>query len=59
MEWKQLDDSGKAQWEQKAKKDKLRYQEEMEDYSAPSDSDEDSDDGGKKPKAKKAKKDPK
>ena len=59
--WKELGESGKAEWNEKAKKDKLRYQKEMEDYSAPSDDDDS--DGGKgkkkaKAKAKPAKKDP-
>ena len=57
-----MGESEKAEWNEKAKKDKLRYQKEMEDYSAPSDddsSDDDSDDGKGKKKAKaKAKKDP-
>merc|ERR1712194_239745 len=56
-EWKKLGDSGKAQWEEKAKKDKVRYQNEMKDYSPPSSDDDDSgDDKAKKPK--RAKKDP-
>jgi structure-specific recognition protein 1 len=66
--WKELSDDNKAKWEEKAKQDKVRYKNEMDEYSAPSDDvdgdDDDSDDsdGGKaknKPKAKaKAKKDP-
>ena len=61
-EWKKLDAEQKAKWEDKAAKDKVRYQKEMEDYTPPSDdeSDGDSDDGkaAKKQKAKRAKKDP-
>jgi len=57
-EWKKLGDDGKGEWEAKAKKDKSRYQKEMADYTPPSDDDEDSD-AEKKPKAKRAKKDPK
>jgi len=66
--WKELSDDKKAKWEEKAKQDKLRYKNEMDEYSAPSDDDDgdnddsDDSDGGKaknKPKAKaKAKKDP-
>ena len=64
--WKELGESEKAEWNEKAKKDKLRYQKEMEDYSAPSDDDDSSDDdsdGGKgkkkaKAKSKAEKKDP-
>ena len=61
-EWKKLSDEQKVMYEDKAKKDKIRYQKEMEDYTPPSDdgSDDDSDGGkaDKKPKTKKAKKDP-
>lgn len=62
--WKELGESEKAVWNEKAKKDKLRYQKEMENYSAPSDNDssDDDSDGGKgkktKAKSKSAKKDP-
>ena len=59
--WKELGESEKAEWNEKAKKDKLRYQKEMEDYSAPSDDDDSSDDdsdGGKGKKKAKAKSKP-
>jgi len=58
-EWKKLDDSGKAEWAEKAKKDKLRYEKEMKDYTPPSDDDDSDGETDKKPKAKRAKKDPK
>ena len=38
--------------------DKIRYKKEMEGYTPPSDDDDADDDGAKKPKAKRAKKDP-
>jgi len=57
-EWKKLDDSGKAEWAEKAKKDKLRYEKEMKDYTPPSDDDDSDGETDKKPKAKRAKKDP-
>jgi structure-specific recognition protein 1 len=66
--WKELSDGDKAEWEEKAKQDKVRYKKEMDDYSAPSDDDDSDEDSGdddsddakakKKPKAKRAKKDP-
>ncbi|KAL3792936.1 hypothetical protein ACHAW5_006843 [Stephanodiscus triporus] len=67
--WKELSDGDKAEWEEKAKQDKVRYKKEMENYSAPSDDDDSDEDSGdddsdnakakkKKPKAKRAKKDP-
>ena len=58
-EWKKLDDDDKEEWNQMAKKDKARYQKEMESYTPPSDDDDSDDDSdsdgekGKKPKAKK------
>jgi len=58
-EWKKLSDKDKVEYEEKAEKDKKRYQKEMEDYNPPSDDeDDDSDDGGGKKKVKRAKKDP-
>jgi len=57
-EWKKLSDDQKIKWEDKAKTDKIRYKKEMEGYTPPSDDDDADDDGAKKPKAKRAKKDP-
>mmetsp|Transcript_32528 Transcript_32528/g.69254 ORF Transcript_32528/g.69254 Transcript_32528/m.69254 type:complete len:863 (+) Transcript_32528:183-2771(+) len=60
-EWKKLGEGDKAKWNAKAEQDKARYKNEMVDYEPPSDSNGDDsadDDKGKKPKAKRAKKDP-
>jgi hypothetical protein len=60
-QWKQLSPEERAKWDAKASKDKTRYAEEMEDYSAPEDSDNDGDDtkkGKQKGGKEKAKKDP-
>lgn len=58
-QFKELSPEEKAKWEGKADADKLRYENEMAAYSAPEDSDDESD-GKMKPskKAKKNKKDP-
>jgi len=56
--FKELSDKEKKKWTKKAEKDKKRYLEEMKNYVAPSESEEDSEDEGAKKKKKKAKKDP-
>jgi hypothetical protein len=59
--WKEIED--KDEYEQQAKDDKVRYNNEMKDYTPPPQDDDDDDDDdeggnvGKKPKAKRAKKD--
>lgn len=57
--WKEVGDDEKAKFEKMAEKDKARYEKEMEGYTPPSDDESgDDSDADKKPKAKKAKKDP-
>jgi hypothetical protein len=55
IEWKQLSDNDKTEYEERAEADKKRYQKEMEDYSPPMDDSEPNDDGleKKKPEVKK------
>lgn len=57
-EFKALSAEDKKPWEEKAATDKARYKEEMENYSAPDDSDDDGSDDDKPKKKVKAKKDP-
>uniref|UniRef100_A0A7S2GRI5 HMG box domain-containing protein n=1 Tax=Helicotheca tamesis TaxID=374047 RepID=A0A7S2GRI5_9STRA len=56
-EFKQLSEKEAKKWNKKAAKDKIRYQEEMKNYTPPSD-DSDSDDEPRGKKKKKQKKDP-
>jgi len=56
--WKELED--KDEYERQAKDDKVRYNNEMKDYTPPPQDNEEEDEGGnvgKKPKSKRAKKD--
>ena len=56
--YKELSEGEKAVYEEKAKKDKERYKNEMANYTPPSDDGSDNDDNGSKKGKKKAKKDP-
>jgi len=57
--WKEIDAESKVEYEQKAAKDKERYQAEMADYVPPEDSgDDDDDEPAKGSKKKRKKKDP-
>ena len=46
LAWTELSDDTKAEWEEKADQDKIRYKNEMDEYSAPSDDNDRNDNNG-------------